>query len=89
MRLLDFGMTDEMVEIACFHCTLWAFYTFNQLIGDIGTLNTHDAFLSAAVTQKIDPAISCAFNRLFSSVNRLFSLNKSSYFSSNSLYFKS
>ena len=34
-----------------------AFNAFNQLICDIGTFNTHDAFLSAAVTQKIYASI--------------------------------
>jgi len=50
---------DELLrgDIRSLYITLWAFYTFNQLIGDIGTFNTHDAFLSAAVTQKIDTAI--------------------------------
>ena len=50
---------DELLrgDIRSLYITLWAFYTFNQLIGDIGTFNTHDAFLSAAVAQKIDTAI--------------------------------
>ena len=36
---------------------LWVFYTFDQLIRDIGAFDAHDAFLSGAVTQKIDAAI--------------------------------
>jgi len=37
---------------------LTARQVFYQLIRDIGTFNTHDAFLSAAVTQKVDAAVS-------------------------------
>ena len=40
---------------------LLAFYASNQLIRDIRAFNAHDAFLGAAVTQKIDAAIPDSF----------------------------